>query len=217
MKISGKAYRIFESIEQCFENDDMPWQNGVCLSVDNTNSMVGNHNSVAPRFLQKNSETFIAGCPCHLAHIAASHASDEFSNYVNVSVEDVSVDCFYWFDKSTKKKKLNGYFEFCNQEYQSVLRHLSVRWLSLERCMERILKKLPSLKAYFQSEEVRDDRFQRLNAWFNNPLLEPALLFNTAAIQSLRTLTFFFKEKNILSISLSRQWRIWVEKLPTEL
>ena len=48
--------------------------------------------------------------------------------------------------------------------------------------MERILKKLPSLKAYFQSEDFQDERFERLNRWFTNPLLEPSLLFNTAAI-----------------------------------
>jgi hypothetical protein len=175
-----KAFKIFESIEKCF---NMPWSNCVSLSVDNTNSMVGRHNSVASRFLEKNPATFITGCPCHLAHIAASHANESFSNYVNLSVEDVCVDCYYWFDKSTKRKgKLTEYFEFCNQEYQSVLKHLSVRWLSLERCMERVLKKLPSLKAYFQSEDFQDARFQRLNHWFANPLLEPSLLFNAAAI-----------------------------------
>ena len=154
-----KPYKIFESIERCFVEDGMPWPNCVSLSVDNTNSMIGRNNSVASRFLEKNPATFIAGCPCHLAHIAASHANESFSEFVNLSVEDVCVDCYYWFDKSTKRKgKLTEYFEFCNQEYQSVLKHLSVRWLSLEQCMERILKKFPSLKAYFESEDFQDER-----------------------------------------------------------
>ena len=44
------------------------------------------------------------------------------------------VDLFYWFDKSAKRKgKLKEYYEFCDQEYQGVLKlNLSVRWLSLE-------------------------------------------------------------------------------------
>ena len=126
---------------------------------------------------------FVAGCPCHLAHIAASTANDAFSINVGVSVEDVCVDCYCWFDKSAKRKgKLTQYFEFCNQDYQAVLKHLSVCWLSLERCMERILKKLPSLKAYFINENCVDERSKRLNSWFANPLLEPALLFNSADI-----------------------------------
>ena len=176
----GKAYKIYEAIEKSFEKSNMLWTNCVSLSVDNTNSLVGCHNSVASRFLKKNPECFIAGCPCHLAHIAASSANDAFSSCIGVNVEDVCVD---WFDKSTKRKgKLTEYFEFCDQEYQAVLKHLSVRWLSLERCMERILKKFPSLKAYFLSEGWADDRFRRLNSWFTNPLLEPSFLFNSATI-----------------------------------
>ena len=45
------------------------------LSVDNTNAMVGKCNSVSSGFLGKN-PVFIGGCPCHLAHIAASNAND---------------------------------------------------------------------------------------------------------------------------------------------
>ena len=126
---------------------------------------------------------FVAGCPCNLAHIAASTANDAFSINVGVSVEDVCVDCCNWFDKNAKRKgKLTQYLEFCNQDYQAVLKHFSVRWLSLERFMERILKKLPRLKAYFISENWVEERYRRINSWFANPLLELALLFNSAAI-----------------------------------
>ena len=45
-----------------------------------------------------------------------------------------------------------------------------------------ILKKYPSLKSYFLSEHFADERFRRLNRWFNDPLLEPALFFTQAAI-----------------------------------
>ena len=122
----------------------------------------------------------MGGCVCHLAHIAASHANDTFSDVLGINVENICIDCFYWFDKSAKwKGKLTEYFEFCDQQYQCVLKHLSVQWLSLERCMERILKNIPSLKSYFLSENWVDERFRRLRGWFSNPLLEPALLFQT--------------------------------------
>ena len=50
--------------------------------------------------------------------------------------------------------------------------------------MERILKKYSSLKSYFLREDFTDQRFQRLRGWLGNPLLEPALLFQTAAIST---------------------------------
>ena len=62
------------------------------------------------------------------------------------------------------------------------MKHVSVRWLSLEKCMNRILKQFESLKSYFLSEEWADERFQRLHRWFSNHLLEPALMFETNAI-----------------------------------
>ena len=89
----------------------------------------------------------------------------------------------YWFDKSTKRKgKLLEYFDFCDQEYQAVLKHLSVRRLSLEKCVVKVLKKFLSLKSYFLSEHFSDGHFQRLNEWFSDPLLEPAFLFTQATI-----------------------------------
>ena len=72
------------------------------------------------------------------------------------------IDLYYWFDKSVKRKgKLREYFEFCNQKYQGILKYLSVRWLSLEKCISRAIVKYTSLKAYFSSESFADERFKR--------------------------------------------------------
>ena len=177
----------------------MPVQNCVSLSAENASTMVWKRNSLASHFKDKNSEIFISGSPCILAYIAASHANDAFSEVLGLNVENSCIDIFYWFDKSSKRKgKLIEYFQFCDQEYQSVLKHVSlrwlslekymnrilvsVRWLSLEKCMNRILKKIESLKSYFLGEEWTDERFQRLHRWFSNPLLEQALMFQTNAI-----------------------------------
>ena len=129
------AEGIFTAIDEAFEKNKIPWENCVYLSVDNTNIMIGKNNSIAPRFLEENENVFIAGCPCH---IAASNAHNDFCEYISLNVEDMMVDLFYWFDKSAKRKgKLKEYFKFWDQEYQSVLKHLSVRWLSLEKCISR--------------------------------------------------------------------------------
>ena len=64
---------------------------------------------------------FIADCPCHLAHIAASNFHDAFSEYIGLNVEDGMVDLSHWFDKRAKRKgKLKEDSEFCDQEYQGV-------------------------------------------------------------------------------------------------
>ena len=74
---------------------------------------------------------------------------------------------------------------FCNQDYLAVLKHLSVRWLSLERCIERANGRFESLKSYFLSESFSDDRFIRLYQKFINPLLKPTLIFQQSSIELL--------------------------------
>ena len=89
----------------------------------------------------------------------------------------------HWFEKSSKRKgKLQEYFQFCDQEYTPALKHISVRWLSLEKCVARVLQKFASLQSYFLSEDWADERFKRLKVWLQNPLLEPAFSFQSNAI-----------------------------------
>ena len=180
---AAKAESVFRSMESKLIDDEISWSHVVSLSVDNTNSMVGIHNSLASRCRSHNPEIFLSRCPCHLVHIAASHAHDAFSEIAGVNVEDLLIDLYYWFDKSTKRKGvLAEYMEFCNQEYAKILKHGSTRWLSLERCIQRTLEKYSGLKSYFLSEHFSESRFMRLQNAFKNPLTEIALLFHHASI-----------------------------------
>ena len=44
------------------------------------------------------------GCPCHIAHNAASNAADFLRKDTKFDVEELLIDIFFWFDKSTKRK-----------------------------------------------------------------------------------------------------------------
>lgn len=53
----------------------------------------------------------------------------------------MTVDLFYWFDKSTKRKStLADFCVFCDVTYAAVIKHVSTRWLSLATAVERSLK-----------------------------------------------------------------------------
>lgn len=63
----------------------------------------------------------------------------------------------FWFDKSTKRKgELSEYAVFCDVTYQGYIQHINVRWLSLQKAVERILKIFAASKSYFISEEMSD-------------------------------------------------------------
>ena len=144
---------LFQTLESKWR--EIPWSQAVSLSVDNTNSMIGVHNSLASRCKGRNPEIYVAGCPCHLAHTAASHAHDAFAQVAGIHVEDLLIDIFYWFDKSTKRKGpgvLAEYMEFCDQEYAKI-----PRLLSLEQCVQCTLEKYAGLKSYLVKVLLRPD------------------------------------------------------------
>ena len=111
----GTAKTLFTAIKNKFDESSLPWNSCFGRSVDNTNIMIGKLNSIASNTLKKNPNIFIGGCLCHLAHIAASHEHDSFFEVLGVNIENLCIDLYYWFYKSSKRKgKLATYCEFCD-------------------------------------------------------------------------------------------------------
>ena len=82
---------------------------------------IGVRNSLKVRVLEQNSSIYFSGCPCHIIHNAARKASDVFCSSCGFDVEEFCIDIlYYWFDKSTKRKKsLLSYCTFFDQEYRN--------------------------------------------------------------------------------------------------
>ena len=147
------------------------------------------------------------GCPCHIIHNTAHKGSAGFTCNTKFNVEDFCIDIFYYFDQSAKRKNaLQGYAEFCDKEYRDILKDINVRWLSLERAVERILLQYSSLMGYFFSENAPKSaanfngvesewggakRFKRLEKAFKDPMTEVYLYFFSGKLPA-------FKQANLL-------------------
>jgi hypothetical protein len=155
-----------------------PWSMCTSVGVDNTSVNIGVHNSLKTRIELDNPAIYFNGCPCHIIHNAARKASDCFCDVCAFDVEELCIDLYYWFEKSTKRKNgLQSYCTFCDQDYRSIVKHVTTRWLSLERAVERTLKQYSSLRSYFLSESETLPRFVRLQKLFGDPMTEIYLLF----------------------------------------
>ena len=63
-----------------------------------------------------------------MLHNAAGKAAEEFTKMSGFDFEDHCVYLFFWFDKSTKRKNtLKEYYEFCDSEYEDILKYGSTR------------------------------------------------------------------------------------------
>ena len=189
----------FNSIDKLFQTFELSWNLVTGLGVDNTNSNVGAHNSIKQKAFLKNPNIFVSGCPCHILHNSASKAGREFSKIAKFDIEDHSVDLYYWFERSSKRKSaLLEYYEFCDQDYEEVIRYVSTRWLCLEKCVNRELKKYEGLRSYFSSEGLREDRSKRLEQSFKNPMTEVYLYFFQSALVTFTNFNQFLQREDPL-------------------
>lgn len=193
----GTAAAIFEKIESILCNHDISWQNCIGFGVDNTSVNLGIRNSILTRVKEKNEKCYFMGCPCHLIHNIACHASEAFQKAIDFDIEDLCIDLYYWFEKSTKRKKVLAEFcDFCDNDYREILRHVNVRWLSLEKAINRILQLYPSLESYFKSENESQSRFQRLLAAFSNPMTEVYLFFYQSVLPTFTNINLLLQQEH---------------------
>lgn len=126
-----------------------------------------------------------------MAHNAARYACSAFCKSLKLfDVEELLVDVYFWFEYSSERK--NAYAEFCeftDVEYRRILKFISVRWLGMSTCLERILKQFPALKSYFLSTPDSDRsskaRLGRLVKVFEHPLTSTTCYLYTHVCQFL--------------------------------
>ena len=163
LSTGGTAEEVFAAIDGCMSSYQIPWKDCVAVGVDNTDVNVGKKNSIMTCVKAQNDSVYFSGCQCHVVHnTSAAAAAAALRNATGFDLEDLMVDVYYRFDYSTKHKSLLAeYTEFCDQDYRKLLKHVSTRWLSLERSITCVLKQCVSLKSYFVSEEHEGhERFQ---------------------------------------------------------
>ena len=135
---------------------NIPWQNCIAFGCDNATVMTGKHKGVAKYVKEKQSDSFIMGCYCHLLHIAAQNAASKLP----YSVDELLIDIYYYLNKSTKRQQaLKSFQALCGIEMRKMIKHSVTRWLSLEKCISRLLEQWLPLQEFFKKENEPNNKF----------------------------------------------------------
>ena len=103
---SSDADGIFAAIYKAFANNGILWDKCISLGFDNTSVNIGKHHSLITNAREKTDEIILMGCPCHMAHDTARHATKAFEKFVIFNAEELLVDSYFHFDYSSKRKNL---------------------------------------------------------------------------------------------------------------
>jgi hypothetical protein len=128
---------------------NVPVINCIGFSSDNAPVMVGKKSGVLTMLREHQQNLISVGCPCHLLNLAA----EKGASCLPINVDELLVDMFYYFKKSSKRKEqLEKFQELYNDDVKKILKHVQTRWLSTTKCLQRILYLWEPLIAFFKDE-----------------------------------------------------------------
>ena len=121
--------------------------NNLRNGCDNANVLVGAKNGVDGIMKKKQPDLHLAGCPCHMLHNAAHKACTALP----FNIDEVLVDTYYYLEKSSNCiAALEAFQE--DVKHHKILKHVSTRWLSVRKCIDRVLENWDALKLFFNDE-----------------------------------------------------------------
>ena len=151
----ASAGNTFEKIDEMMKVYDVNWTKCIAFFSDNASVMMSKNNSIFTKKTEPSPDVYPVSCVCHLAHLCGKKAASQLS----LDVEQLVIALNYHFDKSSKRKEiLKGYQQFCNVQTRKILKHSSTHWLSLMKCIDRILSQYDALKSYFLSRREEKDK-----------------------------------------------------------
>lgn len=145
---SATGENIFNLMDKELSERNIGWGNCLALGSDNASVMTGRNKGVFKFVKDKLPNVFMSGCVLHLIHISAKKAADALP-----AIDDVLIDIYYFFNKSdTRKQAFKGSQDLYDLEQKRMLKHVCTRWLSIGRCLDRMLVNWDALKDYFYKE-----------------------------------------------------------------
>ncbi|KAH6933520.1 hypothetical protein HPB50_015893 [Hyalomma asiaticum] len=140
--------KIRNLVLDALKSRGIPIENCIAFSADNTNVMIDKKNGMAAVLKEAQENLIVVGCPCHLINLAAKKAA-----CLPAKFDEVLVDIFFYLEKSAKRKdRLVEFQGMHNTEVRKILKHVPMWWLSLGKCLTRLLEQWQSLVSFFLNE-----------------------------------------------------------------
>lgn len=162
---AGTGENIAQLLITEMQKHSIPWQNCVALGSDNASVMTGVHKGVGACLKKCQPNLIVLGCPNHLIDLAAKAGSSALP----CSIDSILIDVFYYLEASVNRKiNLRKFQMLIGNEVQAILKHACTRWLSLGKCLPRLLQQWEALVLFFEEEVAQQKPVKQIKKMPSN-------------------------------------------------
>lgn len=141
-----RSIDIFNHLKQSLIANNLSLNNVIAFTGDNASVNYAKFHSVYKYFTEVNHTIVKANCNCHILHNTAKYAL----LLLPFDVENLVIKIYSHFSISAKRvQNLKSCYEYSDNEYESMKRHVTTRWLSLYPAINRIIDNINEIKLYF--------------------------------------------------------------------
>ncbi|CAF4928632.1 unnamed protein product, partial [Rotaria socialis] len=147
------ATNTFENLEAAIKKSGLSLEGLTSIGADNTNVNMDNTHSVYTLFHDQVENLFKGNCYCHILHNGVKWGHQQLT----VDAEKFLMMVYAHFSRSAKRvQELKSYYEFYENNFQVLIKHIKIRWLSLYLSIDRLLLVYKPVKEYFTDQSNRE-------------------------------------------------------------
>ncbi|XP_066587616.1 zinc finger protein 862-like [Prorops nasuta] len=191
------AEKLFAAFKNCFFQYGIPFENIVGFACDNASVMLGSRDSFLARLKEIVPRVILLNCICHTSAIVAKKACKELPQECFELMRGVAT---YVSGSAKRCAILKEFQTFCEVETHKILKIGETRWLSTQKCVDRLIENWSCLRLFFTDACFNDklESATKILDLLNSDTIKCYFLFLNYALTAFNKFNAFFQSRNVL-------------------
>uniref|UniRef100_A0A5S6Q6L0 HAT C-terminal dimerisation domain-containing protein n=1 Tax=Trichuris muris TaxID=70415 RepID=A0A5S6Q6L0_TRIMR len=147
-----KGLTMFEEIRNYFNEKNIPFQNLIACATDGAASVIGRYRGFTGHLKAVLLSVFTIHCVIHREHLGVKEAGSHLNPSLSVVVQVVN----YIKSQALQNRLFHQLCEENNEDFDTLLLHTEVRWLSRGNCLQHFGALSKTIVAFMSDKECGD-------------------------------------------------------------
>uniref|UniRef100_A0A5S6R6E9 DUF4371 domain-containing protein n=1 Tax=Trichuris muris TaxID=70415 RepID=A0A5S6R6E9_TRIMR len=147
-----KGLTMFGEVGNYFNEKNIPFQNLIACATDGAASMVGRYRGFIAHLKAVLPSVFTIHCVIHREHLVSKKLGSQLNRSLSVVIQVVN----YIKSHALQNRLFRQLCEENNEDFDTLLLHTEVRWLSRGNCLQRFVALWKTIVAFMSDKEYGD-------------------------------------------------------------